>query len=611
MRFLAAILFLVGCPVLVAQGQVSLKQAAAPGAEIKAGHLRLPDAWLHASRIQGAIVRVQPGTTRQVWMREGALRVVPLGTAHLEGEIQVGLGRDLALSLSDWRSVGDVSVEEVAAVDAWTELAPRRYEFRLQRDSNVTLRNTSSEEVTLLVGDDRPVWLEHTVTHAARLLQARLLWKGKPLGERIVHASVRYAQKGRESHGTLRESHSGVWQASLPEAWTGEFQAWIEVQGIDSEGHRFTRAAVQTVELSHRLIDWNGPVQVEQTRNGFVDLVQPVRYAGPEGRVHWAAEVWAHNQRGEWEPMCWLARQVDVGATGRLTLQLDRRWFERSGLQEPIELRQVRVQDPAHWQVLMSSPVRAVPTLPARVGPLAQGSLQSLVVTQSMGSPTSGANPLTPASPGTLLPSFGLMLVHGWCSSGGVWPTNQFGGPLMVYNDPNANRSHDEFAQLMAQLAGTRRSFGVVAHSQGGAAALHLLTYYSTGLDRADQGRRIQSLATPYQGTPLANLGFILCGNNTDMSPTGAAAWLANIPMASRAEVYYYTTSGNGGSCSFLTDFFLSNPEDGTIEQSGGQLPGAHNMGHTVGWCHTTGMSDPAGYTDASRNAVLDANAAR
>jgi hypothetical protein len=34
-------------------------------------------------------------------------------------------------------------------------------------------------------------------------------------------------------------------------------------------------------------------------------------------------------------------------------------------------------------------------------------------------------------------------------------------------------------------------------------------------------------------------------------------------------------------------------------------------MGHTEGWCHTTGMNYPAGYTDATRNAEIDATAAR
>jgi hypothetical protein len=34
-------------------------------------------------------------------------------------------------------------------------------------------------------------------------------------------------------------------------------------------------------------------------------------------------------------------------------------------------------------------------------------------------------------------------------------------------------------------------------------------------------------------------------------------------------------------------------------------------MGHKSGWCHTTGMSNPASYTDHVRNAEMNAQAAR
>ncbi|MBK7641790.1 MAG: hypothetical protein IPJ19_01860 [Planctomycetes bacterium] len=98
---------------------------------------------------------------------------------------------------------------------------------------------------------------------------------------------------------------------------------------------------------------------------------------------------------------------------------------------------------------------------------------------------------------------------------------------------------------------------------------------------------------------------------NNDMTPGGSATWLAGIPSAQRAEVWYWTTSNSGSVCNFLASLFLSAPEDGVVEQFRGQLPGANNMGHTLGWCHTTGMSNPAGYTDHARNQGMDSAAAR
>jgi pimeloyl-ACP methyl ester carboxylesterase len=205
------------------------------------------------------------------------------------------------------------------------------------------------------------------------------------------------------------------------------------------------------------------------------------------------------------------------------------------------------------------------------------------------------------------------MLVHGYCSGGSIWPAADFTQPKLEFLDPNQNRTHDQFAQLIDQRAKNAGlgSFGVVGHSQGGPAALHLLTYYSSGLDESLGARRIQSVASPYQGTPLASLGSFACGVNNDMTPSGAATWLAGIPSWARSQVFYWTVSNSGSACNFFTGLLLTDPEDGTVEQFRGQLPGANNMGHVVGWCHTTGMSNPACYTDHARNQAMNAAAAR
>jgi len=97
---------------------------------------------------------------------------------------------------------------------------------------------------------------------------------------------------------------------------------------------------------------------------------------------------------------------------------------------------------------------------------------------------------------------------------------------------------------------------------------------------------------------------------------SGSAAWLANIPSWARAKVYYHTTSFTDvwwryDYCSLGTDLFLGDPEDGVVERAYAQLPGANNLGHKTGWCHTSGMRDPAQTTDSSRNANMNSNAAR
>ena len=92
-----------------------------------------------------------------------------------------------------------------------------------------------------------------------------------------------------------------------------------------------------------------------------------------------------------------------------------------------------------------------------------------------------------------------LMLVHGYCSGGNPYPTSQFANNI-VFNDPNKNRTHDQFANLIKNFGAAYPSFGIVAHSQGGAASLHLYTYYWSGLDSATGSRLIQSVGTPVSG---------------------------------------------------------------------------------------------------------------
>jgi hypothetical protein len=214
-----------------------------------------------------------------------------------------------------------------------------------------------------------------------------------------------------------------------------------------------------------------------------------------------------------------------------------------------------------------------------------------------------------------------LLLVHGYCS-GDVWPASNFTN-ASKFLDLNANRSHDDFARRIQTFGNTWASYGIVAHSQGGAAALHLYNYYWSGLDYATGSRLIQSVGTPYQGTNLAGILASLgswfgvgCGTNSNLSYSGASSWLAGIPTASRAKVNYYTTSFTDRSwvydyCHAATDLVLSDPDDGTTEKAYGQLSGAVNRGHATGQCHTTGMRDPAQYQNSSRNSTMNTNAAR
>ncbi len=332
-----------------------------------------------------------------------------------------------------------------------------------------------------------------------------------------------------------------------------------------------------------------------------------------------AAEVWGERD-GRMVPVCWLAR---VCAAAR-SLTLDARWISMAGVDPgSIELRAVRAHD-ADSMTLVAWRERLE----------IDGDLEGLVLPQAPDAATRGmihgvagrsrlGVPIdVPPARGTP-PGHRLLLVHGYCSGGNPFTTSHFDGDIAVFSDTQQNRSNDAFALRILSQTAPMKSFGVAGHSQGGLAALHLYTFYFSGMDWARGERLIQSVGSPYQGTPLAGNAAVLgdlfgagCGSNSDLSTSGAVQWLSLIPTSSRQNVWYWTTSFEDRPfafdfCNIVSDLLLSDPDDGVIERSRGQLPGGNNRGHREGWCHTTGMRDPAQCTDPSRNSEIDERARR
>jgi hypothetical protein len=616
------------------------RQVAAPAADLLDGTLRLPDASAGAVRSRGAFFSLPwqaDGEGR--WRAHVSLPVTrgPLGLAvqaqgasHFDVQLRVASENELLVEpMAERRD--QVLPAEFGAEDV------QRWDLVLASGglAEITVRATNEYRPSqgyLAVRDDQPLtaaaFLDtyRRVSDRELALIAQVERDGDGLAEeRILYAvdvawahvegpsfsaSFPMADDGQSADGEAGDGRFGV---RLPLGLSGAFSARVELSG-SWNGAGFLRTTRVTFEVAEPLLDLTGTVRSEVLDARRLRLDLDALPLGDARRVQVSAEVWAQDAWGQRRPMTWLSRievprfSAEHEGHWSLPLWLDTGWFAATGLLPPLELRQVRVQDPDHLGVLASAELLRVPRGP--LPPLAGRGLVPL--SELMGVSVNASVPTGPAT--NLLPQIlnpGLVLSHGYCSGGNTWPTANFSQPKLVFSDPNQNRTHDVFATLIANQAAAYTSFGIVAHSQGGAAALHLLTYYQSPLDRAQGPRRIQSVGTPYQGTPLASLGFFACGVNNNMTPAGAATWLAGIPSWARAEVYYYTTANAGSACQFLTDLLLSNPEDGTTERSRGQLPGGQNMGHATGWCHTTGMSDPAQCTDGARNAILDTEAAR
>jgi len=343
-----------------------------------------------------------------------------------------------------------------------------------------------------------------------------------------------------------------------------------------------------------------------QIRGDQIEIV--FERADSNDRTILAAEVWGRSDAGM-VPVCWLARVCDA----ERSLLLDPQRITDAGVDPAtLELRQVRLHD-----VDSMVPTQIIDSIPMPIDAVMADLDNTREPIRVQYENASGSQR------GTLPGGHRLLLVHGYCSGGNPFTTSHFSGDIAVFHDPEVSRSHDAFALEILNQTAPMKSFGVAAHSQGAMAALHLYTFYFSGLDWARGDRLIQSVGAPYQGTALAGNAAVLgdifgfgCGENSDMSYTGSANWLSLIPTSSRQQVWYYTTSFEDRPflydyCNIITDLLLSDPDDGVIERDRGQLTGANNMGHVEDWCHTTGMRDPAQCTDASRNATINARARR
>jgi hypothetical protein len=590
--------------VLALVAAVGGHQVAAPASDILSGIVRLPDPASAPSTSRAAILPLRfrrvPGAGWTAELELPVERAGPISMALLSsdaGTWKLATGTPLALE----RTLAPAGDEMPGwIVDRYDGAIGAAGTLSMRVDADDPRGARPPAEGWLLArtasGLGAEAWLstlEAVAGNDLRIVARETSGRGRvESGRALVEGATGPLELRMDPFG------DGTFRAALPESLRGDVRARVELRGTAESGFPFLVTVPMSFPVLEREVALEGgaravvvddlhlAIEIGALRLGFMD------------RFHTSAEVWGTNADGVLVPVCWLSR-IDPS----FTLTLDARWIALAGARAPFELREIRVQDPATEVVL-----DRVARLPLDAGALpAAASRPIRTVEPDM--LTGGSHPEKTVY--GFVPS--LMLVHGYCSSGNIWPPADFTQPKTAFLDPNANRTNDQFAQLIAQQAQAAglTSFGVVTHSQGGCAALQLLTYYTSGLDFARHGRKIQSLAAPYQGTPLASLGGFACGVNNDMTLSGAATWLAGIPTWARAEVYFWTTSNSGSVCSSLTELFLVDPNDGTVEEIRGQLPGGNSMGHTVGWCHTTGMSNPASYTDHTRNQAMNAAAAR
>ncbi|MCF6300414.1 MAG: conditioned medium factor [Proteobacteria bacterium] len=416
-----------------------------------------------------------------------------------------------------------------------------------------------------------------------------------------------------------KSSNDGEFVGQFIAEQQGLYQVQVKSTGITPSGLPFLRTVEHLIPVVFSDLKLESKYAIgAYTANNKIGFDFNIATEQKDANFRVIAEIWGtkvNEKKQQQVAISWVST-ITQAVDGSIKLEIDDRWLNLANVSAPYELKNIRIEDTSYFIPMLE--IESLPLQLPDISSLSKSSFDGNINESMLKGERPKISKITNKSSGGK-----LMLVHGYCSSD-VWgPVQGQFSNSVKFSDFNQNRSHDTFARMIDTFGNNYESFGIVAHSQGGAAALHLYTYYWSGLDWAGSGRLIQSLGTPYQGTPLAGnlaaLGSVFgvgCGYNSNLTTSGANSWLSGIPTWARSKVNYYTTSFTDkwwryDYCSLATDLFLSDPEDGVTERSRGQLSGASNRGHKTGQCHTSGMRDGAQTKDSGRNSTMNSNAAR
>ena len=235
-----------------------------------------------------------------------------------------------------------------------------------------------------------------------------------------------------------------------------------------------------------------GPYSHSVTNSEMVKFTIPVRllkaYQGNNYRYY--TEVWGTDVNGTEKAVCWISGLTDIQLdnsteddkyfNGHFDIEMDTNWMVITEALFPLHFRNFSIEETSGFVELVQNDRMEIDHDPWLLMWATNKRPEEVKITREM---MEGYNPALYNSEQAAADSK-LLLVHGYCSSGNAFPTDEF-TDYAVFKDYKRSRSTDQFAQLIDQYARSQdiNAYSIVAHSQGGMAALHLLTYYHSGLE--------------------------------------------------------------------------------------------------------------------------------
>lgn len=466
-------------------------------------------------------------------------------------------------------------------------------------------------------------------------------------------------------------ANDGEYGGDVMATQAGKYVFRAELKGVDATGHQFVRTYVQELMVDLPIFDLAkmAVVTVVDHRARVRIPITSLSCDASSFTYRPYFELWSatNDGTGTEVPVAFATNLAHVQSSvfrRYLELEVDLKWIQAAQVTGPFTLKNVRVTNIETNAMIASAAVMPLTVcaadeeeelLAASVGApgthqhVSPGTRAGVAELQSgltalpayTGEITwemrNGVKPVRAARVnGTAAPA-SLVLIHGFCadknpfeSQPGDWTNAVYYSAAREGNGlgvPNSIFADNVLRFIEAQELDT---FSLVGQSQGGMIALHILNYFHTGLDDATGGRKIQSIATPYQGnTALGSFNGIIdaiagpdgCEGPYELTRSGAAEWLAGITPENLAQTNYYYTEYKpgglfgGGWCNTLMNLVLNGKNDGVCEVSYATPNGAgtDRTGGVAfaGQCHAADMEWPPSFWDSDRNKLMDAAAAR
>ena len=269
----------------------------------------------------------------------------------------------------------------------------------------------------------------------------------------------------------------------------------VKVSGASEDDVRMYRTVAHLIIPTLQQLWGNGQVSVGNlythpaTNAQMVKFTVPVRllksYEGSNYRYH--TEVWGTDINGTDKAVCWIGGLTDIQIdnstsddkyiNGHFDIEMDTDWMVATETLFPVHFRNFSIEETVGFVGQLQHDKMEIDHDPELLMWAADKQPEDVKITREM---MEGYNPYNSEQ----ATNSKLLIVHGYCAAGDAFPTDEF-TDYAVFKDYEQSRSIDEFAQLIDQYAKSQDidAYSIVAHSQGGMAALHLLTYYNSGLD--------------------------------------------------------------------------------------------------------------------------------